>query len=274
MKPPLIIRLSARAVVASGVAFRDDATTYADADVARDEIRALPPPPEPLVLRVWARGGTDRERARVEGDWLCDPKRKEPRRIPIARWDHSPAAVAWSDGRPWLEAWEGCEDARWMVHAATAAGLPRKAIARAHCPCLREVMPLVPQDETRPLQAIETVEAWALGEATSRDLDDAYRAVSACADALATAAISGPSFAAVESVVSLLFNVRRGPFTARDDAPYAAAVLDQAAYAMRDLEVSNREALRRFADLVRLHLPTLDVLRAAVDDSIRSRRRR
>ncbi len=85
------ITLSERAVVAVGYRFSPRRETYADASVARDEVRALPRPAEPSVVRVRARGGGATERALVVGDWLRDPELDEPLRIPEPRWSYSAA---------------------------------------------------------------------------------------------------------------------------------------------------------------------------------------
>ncbi len=183
MTKPLRITLAARAVVARGYDFSPRAGSFADADVVRDEIASLPPPPEPLVLRVTATGGDAAERARVEGDWLCDATLGEPHRIPAPMWTYSEEATAWAKKRRWLHAWETCEDARWMLHAAAKVGVDPRLVVRAACACARTTLDRVPAGEERPRRAIEAAEAWTRGEATLDQVRQAANASYAAADA-------------------------------------------------------------------------------------------
>ncbi len=254
MVPRLKITMAARAVVAKGYEFSLRPGSFADADVALDEILSLPPPPEPLVLRVTATGGDAAERELVEGDWLCDGTRAEPRRIPAPVWTYSEDATAWAKARPWLEAWETCEDARWMLHAAAKVGVDRRLVVRAACACARTVLDRIPVGEERPRRAIEAAEAWTRGEATAdavqQGSDDAFAAT---ADATTVA-----STEATASSASAAYTVTAA--SSASAAGFASYAADEAASAAR---AGSQRALSRLANRVRREIPTLWVLRAA-----------
>jgi len=79
-------------------------------------------------------------------------------------------AITWSTGRGSLEeAWSECGRGDWMLWFATEAGIDRRLVVYAACLCARESLPVWEAcypDDTRPLAAIETAEAWSRGEAT------------------------------------------------------------------------------------------------------------
>ena len=181
---------SAREVVAAGEAFRPWGREFHDPGVALDELTSLEPR-EPTVLRVAVGAGRPRSGpwSSVAGDWLFEPG-KAPRRLPRPSWSYSTEARGWSSAREWLEAWEVCDDARWMLHAAASVAVDRRIVVLAACACARTALRHVPEDEARPLRAIETAEAWARGEATavqaraaSLDANDAAAAAYAAANA-------------------------------------------------------------------------------------------
>ncbi len=246
----LRITLSARAVIARGFAFSPRAGSFADADVALDELLSLPPPPEPLVLRVTATGGDAVERARVQGDWLCDATLGEPRRIPAPVWSYTEEATAWAKARPWLEAWETCEDARWMLHAAVTVGVDRRLVVRAACACARTVLDQIPESEERPRRAIEIAEAWARGEAT-RDAVREAAAVVYSDPASAYAAYAAADAAAATTA------------TTDDASAYAAYAAANASYAATNDSYTWQDALARLTEIVRREIATSAVLRAA-----------
>ncbi len=262
MAKALRITLAARAVVAKGYEFSLRPGSFADAGVALDEILSLPPPAEPLVLRVTATGGRKAGRARVEGDWLCDATPGEPRRIPAPAWTHSREAAAWVKKRPWLEAWETCENALWMLHAAVRVVVDRRLVVRAACACARTVLDRIPAVEERPRRAIEAAEAWTRGEATVVQVQQAaysaaYSASAPASDTYSYSAAAASASAAADAVYISY---------ASDAATYtAAAAAYYAAYGYASDAASQSRALARLADLVRGEIPTWTVLRAAIE---------
>ncbi len=259
---PLRITFSARAVVARGFAFVPREGSFADADIARDEILHLPAPPEPLVLRVVARGGRKSERASVAGDWLYDRAPGSPRRIPRPHevWTYERESTAWSRTKTWLAAWETCANACWLLHAAACVKVDPRLVVRAACACARTVLDRFPGGEIRPRRAIEAAEAWARGEATTEEVVQAsegayeayqtYRATSdnAAANAAYTAYLLGVAFAGVPS---------------RPEFAFSGVCSFAASTPQADYSVQRVRALATMADLVRREIPTLVVLQAA-----------
>ncbi len=255
----LMVTLAARAVVAKGYEFSPRGGSFADADVARDEILNLPPPPEPLVLRVTATGGDAAERARVQGDWLCDATLGEPRRLLVPAWAYDKDATAWAKARPWLEAWETCPDARWMLHAAVTVGVDRRLVVRATCACARTVLDRVPAGEERPRRAIETAEAWTRGKATVDQVQQAaYAAFYAANASYASDAAAYAAFCASDASYA-------ADAAAASDASDASDASYAAAYAASNAASARPRALARLAELVRGEIATLVVLRAAIE---------
>ena len=154
-----MIEMSARAVASFREPFSPTGMRFYDAGVALDEIASLTGNIEPVVLRVRASGGSKGDRAAVSGDWLCSDH-LPPARVPPADWRFSELAGAWAEGRPWLDAWEGCDNAEWMLVAAAESGVEPRSIIRAACACVRSAMHLVPPGEMRPLKAVEAAESF------------------------------------------------------------------------------------------------------------------
>jgi hypothetical protein len=124
-------------------------------------------------------------------------------------------AVTWARKQPsYAKAWMSCKRADWLLWLAGRLCKnegTRKTIVLAACACARTALVHVPAGETRPLNAIETTEAWCRGEATLEQVRKARRAAYA-----ATAAAYAADAAAAD---------------AADAAAYAADAADAAAYA-------------------------------------------
>lgn len=257
----MVIRLAGRAVVARGEPFVACGEVLSDPGVALDEISGLTGNTEPAVLRVVATGGSARDRAKVAGDWLCAADGGSPRRLPHPEWKHNRESAAWSRGRTWLDAWEGCEDARWMLYEACDAGVDHRLITLAACDCARTVVRLVPGGERRPLRAIEAAEAWASWRAKASAVrvaaDGAADAANAAASAHHFAAYSAAYAASYAAAVAYVPDVYyRATFAA-----YAASHAADAHAA--DASTADISHLRDMADIVRSRVPTLSVLLAA-----------
>lgn len=136
---PLSIKLSAREVVARGYPFAPFEDEFSDADVALDWISSLAPPTEPVVLRAESRGGDDQERLLVRGDWLCDTRGAGPRALPPAMWWFDEHARSWAKGKSLLDAWEGCDNPRWLLLCA-ASLRARAAAVRVMVECAEEAL--------------------------------------------------------------------------------------------------------------------------------------
>jgi hypothetical protein len=96
-------------------------------------------------------------------------------------------AVSWSVEQADLKtAWVACDRADWMLWLCDKmADKPRwptrKQVVFAACQCARTSLRFVPQGDLRPLQCIETVEAWTRDEATIEQVLEARRAAYAAA---------------------------------------------------------------------------------------------
>jgi len=124
--------------------------------------------------------------------------------------------VAWSD---WVREQN---DAREVLRSISTWS-PRLGMLLA-CRVAREAIRIVPEDDGRPLHAIETAERWVNGEATAeeckRAADEAYAVADATADA-AAAADTADHYAA---------------YTAASDAHAAAAYASYAATTVADVD--------------------------------------
>ena len=94
-------------------------------------------------------------------------------------------ALIWARTQESYElAWQRCERGDWMlwllgqVLSAEQMENDRKNLALIACECARLALPYVPEGEARPLKCIETVEAWARGQATLDEIQAARAAAS------------------------------------------------------------------------------------------------
>lgn len=133
-----MVTMSARAAVAEGRPFSPLRREFHDPGVALDEVAAMRPSSEAVVLRLRAAGGEPQERRSVAADWLCEPDGSEPVRLPKPDWSGgSDEERSWSRLRRWVEAWERCGNAQWMLRAAVGAGVDARLVAGAAAACLR-----------------------------------------------------------------------------------------------------------------------------------------
>ena len=269
----VVIRMSARAVVASGQPFSVWGEALSDVGVALDTISDLRPHSEPLVLRVRVSGEAPPGSPTVAGDWLCEADGSPPAPLPRPDWGYSPASRRWASRRTWLGAWERCSDARWLL-AAAAAMDDRGAVALAACRCARESLKFVAAGDDRPRLAIEAAEGLVMrGGPDMRDRSSE----AACA------AVAAASEAAYESYEGATGVPGRGPHASAAYAAYAASAYAShahgrlesapeaafyAAYAFAYAEPwrgaeARARALSSMADVVRASVPTIDVLRHA-----------
>ena len=138
----------------------------------------------------------------------------------------------------WIKSWERLDvGADKLLDIAYAFGVDDRLIVLAACACARTVLKYIPKEDRTPLIAIETAEAWAMGEATEVELIIARNnAYSNSTANNATAAVYSAARAA----------------TASNSARNAAAATD-------DFDT----AIREMSQLVREHIPLRFVLLAA-----------
>ncbi len=280
MEKRLRITLAARAVVAANLKFAGSGQEFSDASVAYDEIQGLPTPIEPLVLRVQARGGTAQERNLVSGDWFCDTDGSVPTRLPKPEWRQSRAAREWTTSRGWLEAWETCDIAEWMLHAATLADVDDSKLVLAASDCARRVLDLIPQADARPARAIKAAEAWALERNTSKKERLRYEARIAGVIASVAAQEYSPYVAADACLAASSAAMAAA---VKDIATEVAAAAWRARLAEDGLRLGESPqsldagfiAPRSdWGGLVRTRIPTVTVLRAVVATTLRAVRPR
>lgn len=252
--------MSAREVVALGETFRRREGELHDAGVALDEVMAMRPGVEPILLRVEAEGGAPGEAALVAGDWLCDVDGAAPRRVPyIASDARSEPAVR---GARWIDAWERGEDARRLLRLAADVGVDRRLIVSAACACARTVTDVIPRGDLRAStdRVVSAAESWARGEATAGSVDAARQW---CRGVDAGEPISAAAATAIASATWAAGAVSRDPGDAAATcADYAASAYSSAYF--RSSGPSKRRQLAHLAWLVRSKVPTVEVLRGAV----------
>lgn len=58
------------------------------------------------------------------------------------------------------QAWSKCQKVSWLIHVASVVKLDPSIIVLAACTAARTALPAVPDEEQRPLLAIEAAEDW------------------------------------------------------------------------------------------------------------------
>jgi hypothetical protein len=183
-------------------------------------------------------------------------------RVPKPAWERSFSAEEWSFKREWVEAWETCDQAGWMAHAATAVGCDRRLVVTALCACVREFEPRHPfRGRGHVTSILNDTEAWARGEASGRSPDESARlhrprlenSVVRGGGARVRAVINGTTSAAAAAAPS-----------AKDAAWHAANSVESIVHAISQGGEATRESVSAdLSDVLRRHITTLDVLRAA-----------
>ncbi len=198
------------------------------------------------------------------GDWLWAPTLPEPVRIPSPSWRYSHQSHRRAKTRTWLDAWEGCRDGRWLIHAAARIGVDPRHVTRAACACARTALGFVPPDEGRPRRALEAAEAWTCGRASLAEVAQVRQDVAVMIGAVPVSRARNVAY----SVYGIVARVEADG-SPRDDIPGSRYELSEAVhYASLSAagsveEASFRDALASMADLVRREISTLAVLRAA-----------
>ena len=148
----------------------------------------------------------------------------------------------WVGRRTVEEAWRDCQRGDWMLrwaglHSGPPWGEGRKRLVPAACACARLAQDRDAPPDSAGLSAILTAEAWARGEATRRQVEDAFYAAYAYAAAYAADYADYAAYAAAAAAYDA---------AAAYAAAYAAAA---AAYDAYD------GVLWQCADLLRLFYP-------------------
>ena len=162
-------------------------------------------------------------------------------------------AVDWcteTSGSP-QQLWDKCERGDWMLWLIGKIDPDHKKLVLTACKCARLALKYVGGGETRPLKAIETAEAWAMGE-DGVTLDDVRDAADAAAYAAADAADAADAAALAGDAAA------DAAFAAADAAyaPYAAPFA--ASYAA--LAGVRKKTLKKCAEIVRKDWPKISEL--------------
>lgn len=69
----------------------------------------------------------------------------------------------WTSEKEPLDAWEGCQDASWLLSSAAAVGVRRELVARGAAACVAEAARVMPEGRAASVVsgAIASVAAWA-----------------------------------------------------------------------------------------------------------------
>ncbi len=251
------LRFTTRAVVARGFPFEPVGEAITDEGVALDTLRAWGPVVEPLVVRVASEdAGSD-----LVGDWFVDTDGTVAR-LPKVEWR---VVGRPPEARPWLEAWEECDEPALLTRAAFRHGLGFQPVALALCDSLRAVAgsmttegSLVGLIESLAKCAHESQRRWAW--AISERALDLHRSYSYRADREVSPSQTHASLCdhadLAYAVHAAALAVSKG-LADRSQGPFFDALTD-ICVAMGTAEA---EARRAFAERVRLRIPTVVVLR-------------
>jgi hypothetical protein len=154
------------------------------------------------------------------------------------------------------KAWRECPRADWLLWLVKKnVGKPgwhtRKDVALAECDCAETVLKYVPKGEDRPRIAIETRRAWAVGEATEKECQEAAKGAFTAAEDAYFASAEDACFAAAVAA-SAHYSVGPDDDAADDASGYAADAVIAASHSYM-IGLRNT-ALRKLATIVRRRL--------------------
>ena len=144
--------------------------------------------------------------------------------------DACPEALDWASSQKgsFQESWDKCERADWMSWLLNTTGSDHKKMVLVSCEIARTVLKYVPNNEKRPLEAIQVTEAWVRGEATLDEVRRARRTVSSAASSFAKAATDDD--AATDSFYAIYATYVATCYATCDSSSEASAA-DAASYA-------------------------------------------
>jgi hypothetical protein len=162
-------------------------------------------------------------------------------------------AIKWAETQPDAKAaWNACENPAWLFWLAPRIGATHQQIVLAACACARTVSKYIPEEEERPLMAIEAAEAWARGEVSIEAVRIAARAaVDALYDARAVDAALAASHAAIDAARAAAY-VAEAAARAAACAGEAGAYAAEAAARAADAEATRRVMCDKIREIISL----------------------
>lgn len=156
-------------------------------------------------------------------------------------------SVAWAEsyGSDHARAWAECPRGDWMLWIAARSRADRLLVGLSVCDCVESA--LIYTTDPRPAASVATLRAYLYGEASRNEVRRALHDADA-ADASAVYAASA-AFAAAEF----------SDYASDSNYVYAASAAACAAHYAASAGPSRREALARFADLVRARVPRPEI---------------
>jgi len=184
-----------------------------------------------------------------------------------------------AQGKTAQQIWDTCERGDWMLWligklSSESGSEKRKQLVLTACKCARLALKYIPNDEKRPLRAIETAEQWANGE-NGITLDEvrnaahaayaaahvAYAAAGAAADAAAGAAHAAyaaahVAYAAAGAAADAAAGAAYAAYAVAAAAAYVAYAADAAAHAAyAAADAARKQISKQCADIVRADYP-------------------
>jgi hypothetical protein len=166
-------------------------------------------------------------------------------------------AINWSAGfDDAQQAWDACENGAWMLWLVGKLCEDRKLLVLAACQCARLALKYIPENEKRPVTAIEIAEKWARNE-EGVTLEHVRLAASASYAAYAASYAAANAARAARAANAAAYAASDAAAYAAYAASYAAA---NAARAARAANAAADEILKQCADIVRQYYPKNPVL--------------
>ena len=163
------------------------------------------------------------------------------------------------------KAWEECERADWMMwyleKKVESGQFDRKRLVLVLCESIRPEMKLIPENETCPMAAIETAEAWARGEGgvTLADVERASSACSAASSACSAHYAYSAAYAhtAAYYVAASAIHYAASAHTASAAVAYTVAWIPVAHTARKAIASAHKKMCR----IIRREIPKINVVR-------------
>jgi hypothetical protein len=166
-------------------------------------------------------------------------------------------AQKWANGKSLAVVWKTCKRGDWLLwlcgKMADKPNWPtRKEVVLAACDCAELALKHVPEGEDRPRKCLETVRAWAAGNATIEEVRIARRAAYA---AYAAYAADAAAYADAAAAYAAYADADAAAYAASASADAdAAAAYAASASASADAAAARTKTLAKCAVLVRKRL--------------------